>query len=481
MASLTVVDVVALLIALFLLANLCKREYQRRTGIKRSARLPPGPSAIPLIGNVHQLPTEYQEKTFFEWGRQYGGIVYAQLFRNPAIVINSVKVARDLMERRSANYSDRPIFTLLEELLGWKCMPTQMQYGERYRKHRKWMQDTFLSKPVLLSYQPIQRREIYILLSRLSESPELFETHIRGFVAALLMEIVYGHKILSLEDEYVELAERAGTESVLVGSPGSGILSLLVDFFPVLKHYPLWLPGSGFKVKTNYIKGLVTRFLNDPYNMVKEKMTAGTLTAFILAGVVNPGVFKKAQEEIDRVIGNDRLPDFEDRKSLPYMECVLKELYRWDAAAVLGLPHRSMAEDVYQGYRIPRGSMIIPNIWGMSRDPVQYPDPEEFLPERFVDSSKPEADDYNPRNFVFGFGRRQCPGQLFADGNVYLVMSNIIATMDISRAKDEDGCEIITTPEFTSGLVRHPKKFQCVIKPRSEKAINLIARMNLSV
>ncbi len=53
------------------------------------------------------------------------------------------------------------------------------------------------------------------------------------FVAALLMEIVYGHKILSLEDEYVELAERAGTESVLVGSPGSGILSLLVDFFPV--------------------------------------------------------------------------------------------------------------------------------------------------------------------------------------------------------------------------------------------------------
>ncbi|PSR76830.1 hypothetical protein PHLCEN_2v8211, partial [Hermanssonia centrifuga] len=134
--------------------------------------------------------------------------------------------------------------------------------------------------------------------------------------------------------------------------------------------------------------------------------------------VINPEVFKKAQEEIDQVVGNDRLPDFEDRKSLPYLECVLKELYR-----------------------------------GMSRDPVQYPDPEEFLPERFADSSQSEADDYNPRTFVFGFGRRRCPGQLFADGNVYLVMANIIAAMDISREKDEHGREIIPTPEFTSGLI----------------------------
>ncbi|PSR76829.1 hypothetical protein PHLCEN_2v8210 [Hermanssonia centrifuga] len=284
MNTLVIFDVAALLSALVLLFNLCKQEYRRRVGKEYSIRLPPGPSAIPIIGNVHQLPTDYQEKTFFEWGRQYGGIVYAKLFRNPAIVINSVEIARDLMEKRSAKYSDRPVFTLLEELLGWKCMPTQMQYGERYRKHRKWMQDTFLSKPVLLSYQPIQRREIYILLSRLSESPELFETHIRRFVAALLMEIIYGHRVQSdTEDEYVELAERAATETVLAGSAGSSILSLLVDFFPVLKHYLLWLPGSGFKVKTNHIKGLVTRFLNEPYNMVKEQMALGTASPSFVA------------------------------------------------------------------------------------------------------------------------------------------------------------------------------------------------------
>lgn len=79
-------------------------------------RLPPGPRSLPLIGNVHQLPAEYQERTFLEWGRKFGNIVFAKMFRTPVVIINSLEVAHDLLDRRSQYYSGRPVLTLVPEL-----------------------------------------------------------------------------------------------------------------------------------------------------------------------------------------------------------------------------------------------------------------------------------------------------------------------------------------------------------------------------
>ena len=78
---------------------------------------------------------------------------------------------------------------------------------------------------------------------------------------------------------------------------------------------------------------------------------------------LSPDVTRKAQEEIDRVIGNDRLPTSMDRPNLPYIEAVVKEVLRWHPVAPMGLPHTSTTEDVFEGYLIPKGSMVIANIW----------------------------------------------------------------------------------------------------------------------
>lgn len=78
---------------------------------------------------------------------------------------------------------------------------------------------------------------------------------------------------------------------------------------------------------------------------------------------LSPDVVRKAQEEIDRVIGNDRLPTSMDRPNLPYIEAVVKEVLRWHPVAPMGLPHTSTTEDVVEGYLIPKGSMVIANIW----------------------------------------------------------------------------------------------------------------------
>lgn len=76
-----------------------------------------------------------------------------------------------------------------------------------------------------------------------------------------------------------------------------------------------------------------------------------------------PDVQKKAQEEVDRVVGSGRLPTMEDRGNLPYIEAIVNEVLRWHPVAPMGLPHTSTEDDICEGYLIPKGSMILANIW----------------------------------------------------------------------------------------------------------------------
>ncbi|KAG1907794.1 cytochrome P450 [Suillus fuscotomentosus] len=134
--------------------------------------------------------------------------------------------------------------------------------------------------------------------------------------------------------------------------------------------------------------------------------TSSSLTSCILAILLYPEVQKHAQAEIDAIVGQDQFPAFNDRDKLPYIGALIQELLRWAPVAPQGLLHRAMKEDVYEGYRIPKGATVIANIFSISRDEKMYLDPLEFRPERFLGSS-PQLD---PRKFIFGFGRRRCPG-----------------------------------------------------------------------
>lgn len=87
------------------------------------------------------------------------------------------------------------------------------------------------------------------------------------------------------------------------------------------------------------------------------------MKGFFLAMALFPDVQKKAQQEIDAVIGTSRMPDFSDRPSLPYVNALLKEMMRWHIVTPIALPHRVVADDEYNGYLIPGGAMIIANTW----------------------------------------------------------------------------------------------------------------------
>lgn len=202
--------------------------------------------------------------------------------------------------------------------------------------------------------------------------------------------------------------------------------------------------------------------------------TDSVLNTFILAMVIHQDVLKKAQEEIDRVVGHERLPDLRDRELLPYIQCIVLEVYRYLTPTPLGVPHRVTKNDEYRGYFIPKDSLVLGNIWGIAHNEDTYTQPDRFLPERFLAQNKLNENILDPRSFIFGFGRRLCPGRELANDVIFLMIARIVATMDLCGVKDEKGREVIPPFALTSGFASHPKPFNCIIKTRSQKAASLI-------
>jgi len=202
--------------------------------------------------------------------------------------------------------------------------------------------------------------------------------------------------------------------------------------------------------------------------------TASTVQTLFLVMALYPDVQKKAQAEIDAVIGPNRLPDFEDRPSLPYINAIIKELARWHLVLPLAIPHMATNDDEYNGYYIPKGTIVFGNAWSISHDPNTFNDPMEYQPERHLKDGKLNVMDPNLNSVEFGFGRRICPGRHFSDTSLYLLVSSLLAVYDIKPPIDDQGTTIKLKPEFTGGLTSFPVPFRCVIKPRTPAAEALI-------
>jgi cytochrome P450 len=168
---------------------------------------------------------------------------------------------------------------------------------------------------------------------------------------------------------------------------------------------------------------------------------------------IHPEVQKKAQKEIDQLLGGERLPTLSDRDSLPYISAVMKEIFRWHAPLPISVPKLLKEDDAYKGYFLPKGAIVMENIWAVFQDPVVYPEPHIFNPERFLKDGKLDPSAKNPEDRVFGSARRICPGRHFADRAVFLRIASILATFSIEPGMNEKG-EVESEIKFHEGVVR---------------------------
>lgn len=475
------------------------------------APLPPGPKPLPFLGNLFDIPTIKPWLTYANWGKKFGDIIHIQIFGQHIILLNSVEAAVEILDKKSVKFSDRPVLPMAGDLVGCKDSLPLLQYGDRFREARKQFHRVIGTRTAIEAYHGIKSVEIHKFLKRVLTDPERLVAHIRMTIGAIILRISHGYEVKEANDHLVNLAERAVDVFSQATAPGA----FLVDSVPILKYVPEWVPGAGFKRKAREWKGVFDELRERPYQFVKNQMEAGTapksfmsilldsrtsssseeelhamkwsasvlfgagmdttvsaMHSMFLAMTLFPEAQKIAQAEIDAIIGLDRLPSLSDRQSLPYTEALVKEIHRWHVVSPMGFPHRVSEDDIYNGYYIPKGSLVIPNQWYMLHDRHSFSEPMEFRPERFLvhEDRRPETD---PRSVCFGFGRRVCPGSLVADTSLWLLTAMTLAVFDVKKAL-KDGVEITPEVDPSSGAVSHPKPFKCTIQPRSARALELI-------
>ncbi|KAA1465965.1 cytochrome P450 [Dentipellis sp. KUC8613] len=516
MSSLALLDASLAVLGIYLIKRLLSR--------RASAPYPPGPKGLPLIGNVLDMPTSQEWKVFTQWGEKYGGIIYLNLLGQPMILLNSLQATMEMLDKKSSIYSDRPSFEMGSRIIGWERTLALTPYGDRFREYRRMLHRLIGNRLNMEKLHPIEELETHRFLRRILESPDDVSEHIRKTAGAIILKISHGYQIKEHNDPFIINADTATDQFSKATEPGA----FMVDLLPLLRYVPDWMPGTGWKRTAREWKANLAKMADMPHDFVKREMASGTaipsftsdlleeklspdqefnvkwaaaslysggadttvsaIYTFFLAMTLFPEAQRKAQAEIDAVVGHDRLPNFHDRERLPYVDALVKEVLRWNPVVPLGVPHRLMEDDIQDGLFIPKGSIVMPNIWKFLHDEQTYKNPMDFDPARFIASEGKEAE-LDPHELSFGFGRRICPGGFgindddpglnLADASVYISCAMALAVFDISK-KIENGVVVEPVNDYTSGTISHPKPFKCAIKPRSQKAVSLITSVSLS-
>ncbi|KIY64740.1 cytochrome P450 [Cylindrobasidium torrendii FP15055 ss-10] len=465
-------------------------------------RRPPGPPGLPIVGNALDIPTDRQWLKFDDWRREYGDIIRITVLGQPQIILSSLKVAKDLLDSRGSIYSDRPPAVMAGELVGWNrglgYPATQMQFR---RAFHRFMGPKACEQAEL---REMLERENISLLRKLLEDPAEFSDHVRRRVActsSTILAITYGYPSDAGDPlNLVKIAEDAMHGFALASEPGRW----WVDSFPILKLIPPSFPYASFRREAQRMREVLDELYNVPFDYVKAQIysrsfqpsfissyllenthdakgqrsliptdeveqiakaagaslysggaetTPSALNSFFLAMTLYPDVQAKAQAEIDAAISSDVLPRISDRRDLPYVSALVKELWRWNPSVPLGLPHVASEDDMYMGHFIEKGSVVWANIWSIMHEETLFPDPSAFKPERFLSETPRSAEACEAIESSFGFGRRICPGMFLAQDSVFLAVATILRIFAISTMTDPTTNEEIIPEVHYDGFI----------------------------
>ncbi|XP_063216363.1 methyl farnesoate epoxidase-like [Bacillus rossius redtenbacheri] len=486
-----VVAIVLLLTVAFLIYKLTRKPDN----------YPPGPPLWPVLGNA---PLMRSKKSFLlarDLRRAYGNVVGLRLFSQPILLVSGLSEVREALAK--PEFQGRPLGAIRE--LEDDRTGIVFLEGRQWQEHRRFalrhLRELGMGRHAMERCVTEEAVALMRDARRLAGDAWRRPVPVHDLVSAsgvnIILQLLAARRFDRLDPRMRELmAVVRATTSVLDSTGG------VANCFPfLLRHLPSLTEYPAVKRAKQHIRSycysmiekheedmdkerkedLIYFYLQqitkeDENEFFNKKQLAGLISDLFIAGsdtttgalaygilhmALSADVQAKVQQELDTVVGKERLPTTEDRQRLPYCEATINEILRFANVVPLSVPHAAITDTTFKGYFIPKGTRILLNLFDLHMDPDYWGDPQDFRPERFLDETgrvrKDEA------LLPFGQGKRSCIGESLARTNLFITFTSLLQNFSLSLP---DGQERPST-EHMGGITVTTQPFSVVMSPRN--------------
>ncbi|KAG6415455.1 hypothetical protein SASPL_122866 [Salvia splendens] len=496
---------IGLFAALFFLSAALTRIF-----LRKKERFPPGPFPLPVIGHLHLLGPRLHQ-TFHDLSQRYGPLMQLRLGSINCVVTSSPELAKECLKTQEMVFSSRKHSTAID-IVTYDSSFAFSPLGPYWKFIKKLCTYELLGARNLLHFQPIRTLEVNTFLQILLRKGKSGESFNLTEELVKLTSNVISHMMLSIRCSGTEgEAEAARTvirevTQIFGEFDVADIIWVCKNFdFQGIKKRSLDIQRRYDALLENIItarekqrrsgaaageaKDFLDMFLDIMESgkaevtftrehlkaLILDFFTAGTDTTAIVSEwaiaelINNPRVLKKAQDEIAKVVGFERVLEESDGPNLPYLQAVIKETFRLHPPIPM-LARKSISDCVIDGYTVPANSLLFVNLWSMGRNPKIWDSPAEFRPERFLEKAN-TAIDIKGQHFEllpFGTGRRGCPGMLLGIQEVVIIIGSMIQCFEW---KLPDGLGSVDMTERPGLTAPRAEDLICRVVPRIDPSV----------
>ncbi|XP_040482152.1 cytochrome P450 2U1 [Ursus maritimus] len=490
----------------------------------RARGIPPGPTPWPVVGNFGfvLLPPFLRRKSWLhrraraagmepsalgpqlllaDLARVYGNVFSFFIGHYLVVVLSDFHSVREALVQQAEIFSDRPRVPLVSLVTKEKGI-VFAHYGPVWRQQRKFSHSTLrhfgLGK---LSLEPKIIEEFKYVkeeMQKHGEDPfDPFPT-VNNAVSNIICSLCFGQRFDYTNSEFkkmLNLMSRAleiclNTQLLLVNicswlyylpfGPFKELRQIEKDITTFLKKIikdhreclDVENPQDFIDMYLLHVEEESKNNSNSSFNedylfyIIGDLFIAGTDTTTnsllwcLLYMSLNPDIQEKVQEEIERVIGADRVPSLTDKARMPYTEATIMEVQRLTVVVPLAIPHMTSEKTVLQGYTIPKGTVVLPNLWSVHRDPAIWEKPDDFYPNRFLDD---QGQLIKKETFIpFGIGKRVCMGEQLAKMELFLLFVSLMQSFTFALPRGSE--KPLLTGRYGLTLAPHP--FNIIVSKR---------------